>query len=189
MSTAATARSKTAFSIRQLTYIALMTALIAVCSWISIPVFDVPYTLQTFAVFAAVGLLGGRDGTIAILIYILLGAVGVPVFANLTGGIGILLGNTGGYIIGFLASGLIFWLITKLFGNKLLVSAIAYIIGLALCYAIGTVWFVVVYTKANGAVSFAAALSWCVIPFIIPDLIKIAAALLITNRIRRYVKL
>jgi len=182
-------KSKPFFSAQHLTYIALMTALIAVCSWISIPVFDVPYTLQTFAVFAAVGLLGGRNGTIAILIYILLGAVGVPVFANFTGGFGVLFGSTGGYIIGFLASGLIYWLITKLLGNRLLISAISYVVGLALCYAIGTIWFVVVYSKANGAIGYSVALSWCVIPFIIPDLIKIALALLLTNRLRRYVKL
>ena len=79
--------------------IALFAAIIAVCSWIQIPM-TVPFTMQTFAVFCALTTLGGKGGTISILIYIVLGAVGVPVFAGFTGGIGILFGTTGGYIIG-----------------------------------------------------------------------------------------
>ena len=85
--------------------IALFAAIIAVCSWIQIPM-TVPFTMQTFAVFCALATLGGKGGTISILIYIVLGAVGVPVFAGFTGGIGILFGTTGGYIIGFLFTGL-----------------------------------------------------------------------------------
>ncbi|MEI3229118.1 MAG: biotin transporter BioY [Lachnospiraceae bacterium] len=103
MSTAATpeiTRNKT----RDMVYIAIFAVLIAICSWISIPT-TVPFTLQTFAVFLAVGVLGGKRGTLSILIYLLLGAIGVPVFAGFTGGIGIVLGTTGGYIIGFLFSG------------------------------------------------------------------------------------
>lgn len=74
----------------------VFAVLIAICSWISIPM-TVPFTLQTFAVFLAVGVLGGKRGSLAVLIYILLGAVGIPVFAGFSGGIGVLLGNTGGY--------------------------------------------------------------------------------------------
>ena len=82
-------------------YIAVFAVLIAICSWISIPT-TVPFTLQTFAVFLAVGVLGGKRGSLSVLIYILLGAVGIPVFAGFSGGFGILLGQTGGYIVGFL---------------------------------------------------------------------------------------
>ena len=91
-----------------LTYIALSAALIAICSWISIPT-TVPFTLQTFGVFAALGTLGGRRGTLAILAYLLLGLVGLPVFSGFQGGPGVLLGTTGGYILGFLASALLYW--------------------------------------------------------------------------------
>jgi len=84
-------------------YIAIFAVLIAICSWISIPM-TVPFTLQTFGVFMAVGVLGGKRGSLAVLVYILLGAIGVPVFAGFSGGFGILLNNTGGYIIGFLFS-------------------------------------------------------------------------------------
>ena len=120
--------------------IALFAAIIAVCSWIQIPM-TVPFTMQTFAVFCALATLGGKGGTISILIYIVLGAVGVPVFAGFTGGIGILFGTTGGYIIGFLFTGLLYWLITHFFGEKLPVMILALVLGLAVCYAFGTAWF------------------------------------------------
>ena len=89
-------------------YIAVFAVLIAICSWISIPTL-VPFTMQTFALFLAVGTLGGRRGTMAVLIYLLLGAVGIPVFAEFSAGMGVLLGNTGGYLIGFVFSALLMW--------------------------------------------------------------------------------
>ena len=108
------------FRVVDLAYMAVCAALIAICSWISIPA-AVPFTMQTFAVFCVLGLLGGKRGTISILVYILLGAVGLPVFAGFSGGIGILFGTTGGYIIGFIFVGLIYWAAEKLFGaNDLL---------------------------------------------------------------------
>lgn len=130
--------------------IALFAAIIAVCSWIQIPM-TVPFTMQTFAVFCALATLGGKGGTISILIYIVLGAVGVPVFAGFTGGIGILFGTTGGYIIGFLFTGLLYWLITHFFGEKLPVMILALVLGLAVCYAFGTAWFMIVYAKNAGS--------------------------------------
>ena len=74
-----------------MTYIALGVVLITVCSWISIPM-AVPFTLQTFAVFTVCGMLGGRRGTISVLIYILLGLLGIPVFSGFMGGAGVLFG-------------------------------------------------------------------------------------------------
>ena len=90
----------------QLAYAAVGAVLIAVCSWISIPA-AVPFTLQTFAVFFVLSLLGGKLGTLSILVYILLGAAGIPVFAGFSAGLGVLLGSTGGYIAGFLILGLL----------------------------------------------------------------------------------
>ena len=167
-----------------LVYIAVFAVLMAICSWISIPA-TVPFTLQTMGVFLAVSILGGRRGTLSVLVYILLGAVGLPVFAGFTGGIGILLGSTGGYIIGFLFSALAMWGIEHFFECGRITLAISMLIGLAICYAFGTVWFMVVYTRGNGPVSLAAVLGWCVIPFLLPDLIKIAIALLIGPKIRK----
>lgn len=170
-------------------YIAVFAVLIAICSWISIPT-TVPFTLQTFAVFLAVGVLGGKRGSLSVLIYILLGAVGIPVFAGFSGGFGILLGQTGGYIVGFLFSALLMWLMGKRFlEKKTWVLGLSMVLGLIVCYAIGTVWFMVVYARNSGAVGLATVLGWCVIPFIIPDLIKIVLALALSKRLGKALKL
>ena len=166
---------------------ALMAVLIAVCSWISIQTV-VPFTLQTFAVFCALELLGGARGTIAVAVYLLLGAVGVPVFAGFTGGLGILLGSTGGYLLGFLLTGLVYWLFERL-GRLLWLRVAALLLGLALCYAFGTLWFIEVYSRANGPLSVMTALSWCVLPFLLPDGLKLALALLLSARVKPLLKL
>lgn len=165
-----------------LVYVALFAVLIAICAWISVPT-TVPFTLQTFGIFLTVGLLGGKRGSMAVLVYILLGAAGIPVFSGFTGGIGRLLGSTGGYIVGFLASALVMWALEKVMGRKTWALAIQMVLGLIVCYAIGTVWFMVVYSGTSGAVGLMTVLGWCVIPFIIPDLIKIALALVLTKRL------
>ncbi len=168
-------------------YIGLFACLMAICAWISIPG-EIPFTLQTMGVFLAVGLLGGKRGTLAVLVYVLLGAVGLPVFSGFTGGIGRLLGATGGYILGFLASALVMWAVEKLLGDKTWAKVLGMLLGLIACYAFGTAWFLVVYTKAKGAISLMAVLGMCVIPYIIPDLLKIAAALALTGTLKRFVK-
>ena len=183
MTTIAKEQSKT----QDLVYISIFAVLIAICSWISIPA-SVPFTLQTMGVFLAVGILGGRRGTLAVLVYILLGAVGVPVFAGFTGGIGILVGNTGGYIIGFLLSALVMWGMEKLFGRSKVMLGLSMVLGLLACYAVGTAWFMVIYARSAGAIGLGTVLGWCVIPFIIPDIIKIAIALLLTKRLSGVVR-
>lgn len=156
-------------------YIGVFAVLIIICTWISIP-FVVPFTMQTFAVFLTVGVLGGKRGTITILVYLLLGAIGLPVFSNFMGGIGKLLSNTGGYLIGFLFAALIMWLIERVAGKGKIVRIVSMLAGLIVCYAFGTAWFMILYTKTTGPVGIVAVLGWCVFPFIIPDLIKIALA-------------
>lgn len=160
-------------------YIAIFTVLIAICSWITIPA-AVPFTMQTFAV-----LLGGRRGTLAIIVYILLGAIGVPVFSGFGGGIGVLMNTTGGYIIGFLLSALIMWAAERTLGKKLWVQALSMILGLLACYAAGTLWFMVLYMRTTGDIGLLTVLGWCVIPFIIPDLLKIALALGLHNALKK----
>ena len=182
--------------------IGLFAALIAVCAQIQIPA-AVPFTLQTFAIFLAAGLLGGKRGTVSVVIYILLGMVGLPVFAGFKGGIAALLGTTGGYIIGFIFSALLMWALEKpvssLFGKetgadskknifrKMAGPAISMILGLIVCYIFGTAWFVIVYTNTKEPIGIMTALGWCVFPFIIPDLIKIALALVLTLRLKKFV--
>ncbi len=165
-------------------YIGIFAALIAVCSWISIPT-AIPFTLQTFAVFLAVALLGGRRGTLAVVVYVLLGAIGVPVFAEFTGGIDIILRNTGGYIIGFIFSALAMWLLEGVLGAKLWAQAVSMTVGLLVCYAFGTAWFMFVYMRSTGAVGLSTVLGWCVMPFIIPDAVKIALALILSRALKK----
>lgn len=171
-----------------LVYIALGAVLIAVCSWISIPT-TIPFTMQTFAVFFVLSVLGGKRGTVAIIVYVMLGAIGIPVFAQFTSGIGILLGNTGGYIVGFIFMGLAYWLIVRLLGKKLWVEIFAMVVGIVVLYSFGTVWFMIVYTQTNKAVGFVMVLAWCVIPFIIPDLIKLGLAITLAQRLAPVLKL
>ena len=181
-------QSRRAFTTKEMVLTAMLTAVMAVCSWISVPA-EIPFTLQTFAVFCAIGLLGGRNGLFSILVYILLGAIGIPVFAGPSGGIGIILGNTGGFIVGFVFIALICWLTEKLFGNGLIVRIISMLVGLAVLYAFGTAWFMFLYTKNTGDVSLIQVMKWCVTPFVIPDLLKLALAIVLTDRIKKYAKL
>ena len=106
---------------------------------------------------------------------------------RISGGIGVLLNTTGGYIVGFLFSALVMWGIEKVFGKKPVVQIISMVIGLLVCYALGTIWFMVVYARTTGAVGLGTVLSWCVIPFIVPDLVKIALAFVLSRKVRKYV--
>lgn len=179
---------KKKFKTIDLVYVALGAVLITICSWISIPT-TVPFTMQTFAVFFVLSALGGKRGTLAIIVYVLLGAVGVPVFAQFTSGIGILLGSTGGYIVGFIFMGLVYWLIVRLLGKKMWAEILAMVVGIVVLYSFGTAWFMIVYAQTNGAVGLVAVLAWCVIPFIIPDLIKLGLALSLVRRLSPVLKL
>lgn len=165
-------------------YVAVFAVLIAICSWISIPT-AIPFTLQTFAVFLAVTVLGGRRGTMAVVVYVLLGAIGVPVFAEFMGGLGIILQNTGGYLIGFIFAALVMWLMERLFGRKLWVQAVSMALGMVTYYTLGTIWFMQVYMRTTGDVGLMTVLGWCVIPFVIPDVVKSALALTLGNRLRK----
>lgn len=184
MSTSVSTRGKTA----DMAYIAICVVIIAVCSWISIPTM-VPFTLQTFGVFLAVGLLGGKRGSLAVLVYLLLGAIGIPVFAGFTGGIGIILGSTGGYIVGFLFSALVMWAMESLLGKKRWVLALSMLLGLLVCYVCGTIWFMLVYANNSGAIGVWTALTWCVFPYIIPDILKILLALNLSKRLTKIIKI
>ena len=187
MSSTDAVKTREKSKVLDLVYVAIGAALIAICSWISIPT-AVPFTLQTFAVFFVLLLLGGERGTLATLIYVLLGAVGVPVFSGFSGGVGILFGSTGGYILGFLFIGLIYILFMRLFKNKIVIKVAALVLGLAVCYAFGTAWFMHVYMQSSGEVGLLTVLGWCVFPFIVPDLLKLALAVVIARRIAPVIK-
>ena len=172
---------------KDLSYIAMGVALIAVCSWISIPL-PVPITLQTFAICLFTAVLGLRLGLWAVVVYILLGAAGLPVFSGFRSGIGTLLGTTGGYIIGFVFTALAVGLGVKRFGRKPPLLALFMAIGILLCYAFGTAWFVLVYTRTSRAIGVLTALSLCVFPYLLPDAVKILLAVSLTGRLHSLLK-
>ena len=179
---------KNRLSTADLTVIAVCTVLITVCSWISIPSV-VPFTLQTFAVFCVLETTGGRRGTLAIVVYILLAAMGIPVLHGFSGGPGAVLGTTGGYLLGFVLIGLVYWLNEKVLGTALPARIAALLLGLILCYAFGTAWFIVVYARNSGPVGLDTALSWCVLPFIVPDLVTLVLAVLLASRLRKIIRI
>ena len=172
---------------RDIVFIALFAVLIAVCAWISIPSI-VPFTMQTFAVYLTLNFLGGKRGTVSVCVYLLLGLIGVPVFSNFNAGPGALFGATGGYMIGWIFSGLVMWLLEKMLGNKIWVQAVSMVVGLVVCYIMGTAWFMFVYAHNTGPVGLWTALGWCVFPFIIPDIVKLGLALWLSQRLKKITK-
>ncbi len=186
--------NKKFFSTYNMAVIAMGAVIITICSWLSFNFGEVPFTLQTFAIFAILMLLGGKRGTVAIIVYLLMGLVGLPVFAGFKGGAQSLVGPTGGFLVGFIAVGILYWLLADVLLTKLkeafpdkravrmIMSFIICVICLALLYVFGTVWFVQIYTSDSGKASYATALSWCVTPFIIPDLVKTALAVIVADR-------
>ena len=174
-------------NVRSMCYVGVFAALMAVCSWIAVPT-AVPFTLQTLGVFLAVGLLGGKLGTAAVVVYVLLGAFGLPVFANFSGGAGVLLSNTGGYIIGFIFSALFMWAMEHLLGRRTWVLLVSMLAGLVICYAFGPARVMLLYMRTTGPVGLVTVLGWCVFPFVLPDLLKILLAMTITARLRPYVR-
>ena len=152
---------------------ALFAALTALCSWISLPVPPVTFTLQTFAVLLALGVLGGKGGCASIAVYLLLGAVGLPVFSGFRGGIGALLDVTGGFLWGFPAAGLCYWAAEK-WGRLP-----AMLLAQGVCYVCGCLWF----TLYTGNAGLSAAVLTCVVPYLIPDAIKLALAYRLSGRL------
>ncbi|MDR0875939.1 MAG: biotin transporter BioY [Clostridiales Family XIII bacterium] len=184
---------------------AFFAALTAVCSQIMVPLpfTPVPINLALLAVFVCGTVLGPKKGAISMLIYILLGLVGVPVFAGFTGGFGILAGPTGGYIVGYLASAVVMGLLASgkasTFKSKVMeklpaestkksartiasvgLTLVTGIPAIAACYALGTAWFMI-----STGTGFAASMLMCVIPFIPGDFVKIIFAAAVCEALRR----
>lgn len=185
-----TGRLDTHKSILSIVYVALFAAIISVCSLISIPIGTIPVTLQLLGICLASGFLGWFRGTISVVIYILLGLIGIPVFAGGTSGFAKLASPTGGYIIGFIFTALIIDLAVKFFGRKLYVLIIAMVLGVLVCYAFGTAWFMILYNSSpDKSIGLGSALSMCVIPFLPFDAIKIAVSAVLVNRLHKFIKL
>lgn len=164
------------FSLRSMVFTAIFAALICVAAPFSVPLPGlVPITLATFAIYLTGALLGAKRGTLAVLVYILIGAVGLPVFSGFVGGFAKLLGPTGGYIIGYIP----LVLLTGLFADMRVkfhwTIPVGMVLGTVALYTFGTAWYMI-YTKAD----IVTALTGCVLPFIPGDSIKMVLVTVIS---------
>ncbi len=167
--------------VRSLTLCAMFTALSCLCAWLTIPFPGVPFTMQTFAIALTLMVLGGKRGCAAIFAYLLLGLCGLPVFSGFQGGVWALVGPTGGFLMGFGLGALGYWALTAL-GVKPVPAAAAC---LAVSYLSGCLWYAFGYL--SGAASLGAAALQCVVPFLIPDGIKLALAAIVSKKLNKLV--
>lgn len=169
--------------LKSMVYASLMAALIAVGAYIAIPIGPVPIVLQNLFVMLAGLLLGSRWGLISIAIYLLAGAIGLPVFAGGTGGIGKFLGPTGGYLVGFAAAAYLIGYISERSRGRILYDVCAMVAGTLVIYLVGVSWL-----KVVTGMSLTKALSVGMLPFLIGDALKIGAAIPIARAIRPLIK-
>ena len=169
-------------NVKDMTVIALVTAVICIIAPFSIPIAisPIPITLALFALFLAGIILGKWKGVVCTVIYLLLGMVGLPVCNGVIGGVQKLVGSTGCYLIGYLFLVFFSGLFVEKFPNKIPMYFVGGIIGIIVCYAFGTVWFVLQYK-----VGFLEALTMCVFPYIPMDLVKLVAAVIIGSQVRK----
>ena len=167
---------------KQLISCSLFAALTAILSQISIPLpfTPVPINLATLSVLLSGALLGKKGGAISQVVYTLLGAIGLPVFANFLSGIGVIFGPTGGYIIGYIVAAFVVGIIIQKTNRNLITYLLSMILGIISCYILGTAWFMYI-TNSNLLTS----LTMCVFPFIPGDIVKIVIGAFLANRLKK----
>lgn len=165
--------------IHNMALIAVMTALMCIFGPMSIPIGAVPFSLTPLLVYLAAYILGMRNGTIAYLVYLLIGFVGVPVMSGYSGGPAKILGPTGGYLMAFILMALMTGFVMERFYQNVPLQAFVMFVALVLCYAAGTVWFV-----GQTKMVFSKALAVCVYPFVPFDCVKLGLAILIGRPVR-----
>lgn len=179
--TSGIAQPKTSIPIQQMCLIGLMTAVICVLAPFSIyiPISPVPISLGLLAIYFVITVLGMKRGTISVLIYILLGLAGLPVFSGFSGGAGKLFGPTGGYIIGYIFMSLICGFFMDKWKHNIFISFLGMLLGTVVCYLFGTLWL-----KYQLSLTFFAALTAGVIPYIPADLVKLFLAMAVGWQLR-----
>lgn len=174
--------------IKDLVLQAMFTAIIAVCSFVSLPIGSVPFTLQSLGAFCTAGFLGTKRGTISVACYLALGAMGLPIFSGFHGGVGVLLGATGGFLFGFLPVTAIVGFIAERFERTFRVLFGANILGTAVLHIFGVLWYWAVYNGGSGAGGLLSAFLAASAPFLLTDLLKAFLAALLTARLYKFVK-
>jgi len=174
--------AKPFFNVKQLALVGLMAAVICILAPISfkIPISPVDISLGTLAIYFVLSVLGMKLGTLSIVIYILLGLAGLPVFTGFMGGPGKLFGPTGGYIIGYIFMALLCGFFIDKWGDKLYLTFLGMLLGTAVLYLFGTVWL-----AYQASLTFPEALAMGVLPYIPLDLVKLIAGTTVGTQLRR----
>jgi bioY protein len=165
--------------IRNMALIAVMTALMCIFGPMSIPIGAVPISLTPLLVYLSAYVLGMKSGTVAYLVYLLIGFVGVPVMSGYSGGPAKILGPTGGYLLAFILMALMTGFAVDHFYKNVPLQAVVMLLALVLCYAAGTAWFV-----GQTKMAWGKALTVCVFPFIPLDCVKLFLAILVGRPVR-----
>lgn len=173
------------FSPKEMAVTAVMTALICILGpWaIQIPISPVPITLCTMGIYFALYVLGMKLGILSVVLYVLLGTIGVPVFTNFSGGIGKLLGPTGGYILGYLFLAVICGFFLSKFPEKLPMHVAGFVLGTLALYLFGTLWL-----QHQLKLTFFAALMTGVIPYVPGDAAKLFIAITVGMPLKKRLK-
>lgn len=166
-------------SIKEITIIAIYISLLTIFSWISIPLV-IPFTLQTLMIFIIGYTLNLKKGLLVLISYIVLGILGLPVFSSFKSGITTFLGPTGGFLIGFFPQIIFISLFIDIKKQKAFIVIYKSIISLLICYIISALWFMLVY---DTTISFLKAVSIVILPFIIPDILKMYIAYIVSKKI------
>ena len=173
-------------SVRAICFIGMFTAITAILSIATIPTpWGVPFTLQTFAMALSGLVLGKKYGTISTVLYVLLGLIGVPVYAGMSAGPGVLVGVTGGYIFGFVLMTFFCGLGIEFEGKKngVFFTMLFSIIGLACCHILGIIQLKVVAQMGWGAAAMAGT-----VPYLVKDILSVVAAYLVAIAVRKALK-
>ena len=168
---------------KELCYAAVAVALLTVCSWISVPIGSLSITLQTLALFTVCGLLGTKRAFFAVLAYLLLGIIGVPVFAGFTGGIGKFFTPAGGYLIGFVFVAPLVGKWSKKLRGKVKKNLLAMALGTLVLYVFACAWWMVISAVQNASAGLWGAIVVCVLPYLLFDAVKIALAALLVQKL------
>ena len=173
---------KNFFNLKDMVIMALFAALTCVLAPLAVPIGPVPISLTNLVIYFSLYVLGWQRATITYIVYLLLGLVGLPVFSGFSGGVGKLLGPTGGYLIGFIFLAAIAGFFVEKFPAKIYMHVIGMILGMAVCYAFGTAWL-----AGQLGMSFVAGLGVGVIPYLPGDTAKIIIAIIAGPQIRKAV--
>lgn len=170
---------RSVFTVREMVFTAICAALICILAPVSIPVGAIPISLGTFAIYFSAALLGGKRGTVAVIVYIMIGMIGLPVFTAMRGGVAVLFGATGGYIIGYIPLAFLTGVFSDMKSKLHWTMPLGMVLGTVALYTFGTAWYMIM----SGS-TLAAALLACVVPFLAFDAGKMVLATLLAVPLR-----